>query len=38
MLRAILEAPTIRPLSSRTGETDSEMSISAPSLRRRIVS
>ena len=38
MSRAILDAPTMRPLSSMIGETASEMSSSEPSLRRRTVS
>ena len=38
MSRAILEAPRIRPLWSRIGETVREMSIRLPSLRRRTVS
>jgi hypothetical protein len=38
MSRAIFEAPTMVPDSSRTGEMVSEMSISEPSLRLRTVS
>jgi hypothetical protein len=38
MSRAIFDAPMIRPVPSRTGETVSEMSRRLPSFRRRTVS
>jgi hypothetical protein len=38
MSRAILEAPMMRPLASRTGETVREISMRVPSLRTRSVS